>query len=171
MSLWSERQSKQLVYFLADRQQEVVLEGTHSDATTVTSGVPQGTVLGPLLFLVYTNDMPENIPSTTRLFADDSLDYTIIRSKEDQTLLQQDLAKLHEWGHDWLIQFNADKCEVIKITNKRNPIAHDYDIHVTKLQTVKNANYLGVTFSRCRTFHGTYIWTLQQRRLPLASTL
>ena len=57
--------------FLADRQQ-VILEGAHSSATSVTSGVPQGTVLGPLLFLVNINDMPEKISSTTRLFADDS---------------------------------------------------------------------------------------------------
>ena len=91
--------------------------------------------------------MPEKISSTTRLFADDSLVYRIIRSKEDQTLLQQDLDKLQEWEHDWLMQFNADKCEVIRITNKRNPLAHDYDIHGTKLQTVKNAKYLGVTIS------------------------
>ena len=139
--------NKWIADFLADRQQEVVLEGTHSNATNVTSGVPQGTVLGPLLFLVYINDMPEKISSTTRLFADDSLVYRIIRSKEDQTLLQQDLDKLQEWEHDWLMQFNADKCEVIRITNKRNPLAHDYDIHGTKLQTVKNAKYLGVTIS------------------------
>ena len=91
--------------------------------------------------------MPEKISSTTRLFADDSLVYRIIRSKEDLTLLQQDLDKLQEWEHDWLMQFNADKCEVIRITNKRNPLAHDYDIHGTKLQTVKNAKYLGVTIS------------------------
>ena len=129
--------------FLADRQQEVV----HSNATSVTSGVPQGTVLGPLLFLVYINDMPEKISSTTRLFADDSLVYRIIRSKEDQTLLREDLDKLQEWERDWLMQFNADKCEVIRITNKRNPLAHDYHIHRIKLQTVKNAKYLGLTIS------------------------
>ena len=121
--------NKWIADFLTDRQQEVVLEGTHSIATNVTSGVPQGTVLKPLLFLVYINDMPEKISSTTRLFADDSLVYRIIRSKEDQTLLQQDLNKLQEWEHDWLMQFNADKCEVIRITYKRNPLAHDYDIH------------------------------------------
>ena len=107
----------------------------------------QGTVVGPLLFLVYINDMPEKISCTTRLFADDSLVYRTIRSKEKRTLLQQDLAKLQEWEHDWLMQFNADKCEVIRITNKRNPLAHDYDIHGTKLQTVENAKYLGLTIS------------------------
>ena len=99
--------------FLKDRQQEVVLEGTHSSATQVTSGVPQGTVLGPLLFLVYINDMPEGIDSTMRLFADDSLLYRFIRTKEDQSILQEDLRKLELWEHKWQMQFNADKCEVL----------------------------------------------------------
>ena len=133
--------------FLTDRQQEVVLEGVHSKATDVSSGVPQGTVLGPLLFLVYINDMPENISSTTRLFADDALVYRIIRSRKDQTLLQEDLDKLQDWEHKWLMQFNADKCEVIRITNKKRPLTQDYHIHNTKLQTIKDAKYLGSTIS------------------------
>ena len=106
--------------FLRDRQQEVVLEGAHSSPTKVTSGVPQGTVLGPLLLLVYINDMPEGINSTVRLFADDSLVYTIIRSKEDQTILQEDLRKLQEWERKWQMQFNADKCEVLRISNQQS---------------------------------------------------
>ena len=88
--------NKWIADFLADRQQEVVLEGTHSNATKVTSSVPQGTVPGPLLFLVYINARPEKFSSTTRLFAGDSLVYMIIRSKEDQTLPQQDIDKLQE---------------------------------------------------------------------------
>ena len=127
------------------RQQEVVLEGVHSKATEVTSEVPQGTVLGPLLFLVYINDMPEIISSTARLFADDSLIYRIIHTKEDQALLQEDLDKLQKSERDWLMQFNPDKYEVIRITNKRNPLTNKYCIHDTELQTVKNAKYLGVT--------------------------
>ena len=133
--------------FLTHRQQEVVLEGVHSKATEVTSGVPQGTVLGPLLFLVYINDMPETISSTARLFADDSLVYRIICTEEDQALLQKDLDKLHKWERDWLMQFNADKCEVMRITNKRNPLTNKYYIHDTELLTVKDAKYLGVTVS------------------------
>ena len=125
----------------------MVLEGVHSKATEVTSGVPQGTVLGPLLFLVYINDMPEKISSTTRLFAHDSLVYRIIHSKEDQAILQEDLDKLQKWERDWLMQFNPDKCEVVRITNKRNPLTHKYYIHGTQLETLKDAKYLGVTIS------------------------
>ena len=116
----------------------MVLESVHSKATEVTSGVPQRTVLGPLLFPVYINDMPEKISSITRLFADDSLVYRIIRSKEDQAILQE---------RDWLMQFNPDKCEVVRITNKRNPLTHKYYIHGTQLETVKDAKYHGVTIS------------------------
>ena len=126
--------------FLTDRQQEVVLEGVHSKATDVKSGVPQGTVLGPLIFLVYINDMLENISSTTRVFADDALVYRIIRSMKDQTLLQEDPDKLQDLEHKWLMQFNADKCEVIGITNKKRLLTQDY--HNTKLQTVKDEKYL-----------------------------
>ena len=133
--------------FLTHRQQEVVLEGVHSKATDVTSGVPQGTVLGPLLFIVYINDMPEIISSTARLFADGSLVYRILRTEEDQALLQEDLDKLQKWERDWLMQFNPDKREVIRITNKRNPLTNKYCIHATKLLTVKDAKYLGVTVS------------------------
>ena len=104
-------------------------------------------VLGPLLFLVYINDMPETISSTARLFADDSLVYRIIRTEEDQALLQKDLDKLQKWERDWLMQFNPDKCEVIRITNKRNPLTNKYYIHDTELLTVKDAKYLGVTVS------------------------
>ena len=120
----------------------MVLEGVHSKATEVASGVPQGTVLGP-----YINDMPETISSTVRLFADDSLVYRIIRTEEDQALLQKDLDKLQKWERDWLMQFNLDKCEVIRITNKRNPLTNKYYIHDTELLTVKDAKYLGVTVS------------------------
>ena len=123
------------------------VEGVHSKATEVTSGMSQGTVLGPFLFLVYINDMPEKISSTTWLFADDSLVYRIIRSKEDQAILQGNLDKLQKWERDWRMQFNPDKCEVVRITNKRNPLVHKYHIYGTQLQTVKDAKYLGVTIS------------------------
>ena len=111
-------------------------------------------MLGPLLFLVYINVMPEGMDSTMRLFADDSLLYRIIRTKEDQSILQGDLRKLELWErklelweHKWQMQFSADKCEVLRITNKRNPTICNYRVHDQHLQTVKQAKYLGATIS------------------------
>ena len=105
----------------------------------VTSGV----FWGPLLVLVYINDMPEGINLVVRLFADDSLVYRII----DQTILQEELHKLEQWEDKWQMQFNADKCEVIRITNKRNHITDNYSIHGKQLKIVKQAKYLGTTIS------------------------
>ena len=83
--------------FLKERTQRVVVRGTSSKVTAVLSGVPQGTVLGPLLFLVYINDMPLVTTSKIALFADDSYIYRSIKSKEDADMLQADLDKLVIW--------------------------------------------------------------------------
>ena len=90
--------------------EEVVIDGTKSTPSPVSPGVPQGTVLGPLLFLAYINDMPEGIQSTVKLFADDSPLYRKISSKRDCIELQQDLDRLQEWAQKWQMAFNAEKC-------------------------------------------------------------
>ena len=108
--------------FIANRTQQVLVEGHTSSPAPVTSG---GTVLGPLLFLIYINNLPLKVYSTTCLFADDSLLYrriNFIKSPEDALILQEDLDKLQECERDWQMSFNASKCEVIRATRKRNPI-------------------------------------------------
>ena len=134
--------------FSSERTQEVLVEGQHSSSAKVTSGVPQGTVMGPLLFLVFINDQPECVKSTPRLFADDCLLYRPIRSKADSEELQADLHvdKLQKWENNWLMSFNPNKCEVIHITNKRKQLTSDYYIHGKKLVTVPSAKYLGLHF-------------------------
>ena len=72
----------------------MIVEGVASDPALVTSGVPQGTVLGPLLFLIYINDLPSKVNSTARLFADDRLLYRHIKTNDDTTSLQDDLNNL-----------------------------------------------------------------------------
>lgn len=105
-------------YFLSNRKQQLVLEGMKSDKDDVLSGVPQGTVLGPLLFLTYINDMPSHTEYDVRLFADDSLLYREIRNTNDSIQLQEDLNALESWEKKWLMRFNPSKCNIISIPPK-----------------------------------------------------
>ena len=96
--------------FLSNKSQIVVLDGTSSDSVPVTPGVPQGSVLGPALFLLYINDLPDTIDSQVRLFADDTVLYRTIKSDTDHHRLQTDLDKLSDWAMAWGMQFHPDKC-------------------------------------------------------------
>ena len=127
--------------FLSQRTQQVILEGEKSNVANVTSGVPQGTVLGPLLFLIFINDLPECVSSHIRLFADDALLYRTIQSADDIDILEKDLESLQAWERRWLMSFNADKCEVLRVSNKRKNIigSSPYSIHGTPLRTVEEA--------------------------------
>ena len=87
--------------FLTHRTQQVTVEGATSDSVEVLSGVPQGTVLGPLLFLVFINDVPDCVQSKIRLFADDCILYRRIKNQNDCTILQDDLNSLAEWEKKW----------------------------------------------------------------------
>ena len=101
--------------FLSGRSQRVVLDGETSDACPVLSGVPQGSVQGPCLFLMYINDMPENKQSNIRLFADDTIMYLTITNQSDCQDLQRDLLKLEIWEREWLMastQINVRSLEL-----------------------------------------------------------
>ena len=80
----------------------------------MTSGVPQGSVLGPVLFLAYINDLPQDIVSQVRLFADDTAIYLTIESQHDSDCLQRDLDLLQAWESKWDMEFNPSKCQVIR---------------------------------------------------------
>ena len=83
----------------------------------VQSGVPQGSVLGPLLFILYVNDIPDLILSNMRMFADDTKIYSVIRNFDDCLRLQKDLDQLSQWSRIWLLQFNVAKCKIMRIGN------------------------------------------------------
>ena len=87
--------------WLSGRSQRVVLDGQASDPVPVLSGVPQGSVLGPILFLIFINDLPDNIKSSVRLFADDCVLYRNIHSLQDCLILQEDLDTLGLLEADW----------------------------------------------------------------------
>ena len=105
--------------FLFKRVQRVVVDGDVSDYAPVQSGVPQGTVVGPMLFLIFIDDIRDGISSTTRLFADDCLIYREITSREDAQKLEDDIHKLHNWSRQWQMNFNIKKCNIMTITNAR----------------------------------------------------
>ena len=134
--------------FLKNRTQSVVVEGHQSEVLPVLSGVPQGSVLGPSLFLCYINDLPDSLKSRVRLFADDTVVYLTINSIHDSETLQQDLCKLEQWEKTWSMEFNPDKCEVIRISKKRKITNFPYKLHRKELKSTKNAKYLGITISQ-----------------------
>lgn len=141
---------KWIASFLCQRKQRVLLEGILSSEADVVSGVPQGTVLGPLLFLAFINDLPDCIHfSSTKLFADDCLLFRKVSNATDSNLLQQDLSSLEQWESVWQMNFNPSKCNVIRITpNKTKEILEtNYKLHSQILEATSNSKYLGVNFS------------------------
>ena len=110
------------------------------------SGVPQSTVLGPLLFLVYINDLTTGISSNIRLFADDCIIYREIKKDEDHAALQHDLDLLGAWENKWQMKFNKSKCYIMHITNKLKPRLHTYTMGGANLDTVKEHPTLGLQF-------------------------
>ena len=107
--------------FLADRRQRVVVNDSRSSWADVTSGIPQGSVLGPILFIIYINDMPTSVLSSIYLFADDAKVYRSISSNDDPPTLQHDLQQLEKWSERWQLRFNSNKCKVMHL-GRQNPV-------------------------------------------------
>ena len=118
--------------FLCFRQQRVVVNGVKSDWALVVSGVPQGTVLGPLLFSLHINDI--------RLFADDCVCYREIKDIEDTLKLQKDIDRLGIWARKWGMRFQPVKCKIMQLTNKHNKIDASYTLEGTVLEMLKASN-------------------------------
>ena len=153
--------------WLTLRKQRVLLDGESSDYVPVTSGVPQGTVLGPLLFLIYINDIVENISSKIRLFADDCLLYRIITSVHDTTALQKDLDTLTQWASKWQMRYNIDKCSVMRCTRSLHPIVANYSLCGINLDVSDQHTYLGVVLDKSLSWlpHITYVANKATRML------
>ena len=131
--------------FLSDRTQHVSIHGSHSALANVTYVVPQGSVLGPVLFLLYINNITNQILSNIRLFADDSIVYRDIRSPADHQILQTDIQMLTDWSKKWQINFNTSKCHLLTITYKPKPSEFTYTISNQPISRVNSHPYLGVT--------------------------
>ena len=111
--------------YLDCRKQRVVIPGVSSNWSTIEAGVPQGSILGPLLFLLYINDIVDNINSSIRLFADDTTLYIIVDNPvQAADQLNSDLLKIHQWPTKWLVTFNPSKSESVIFSRKRNKPNH-----------------------------------------------
>ena len=135
--------------WLSWRTQQVVLDGQASDPVPVLSGVSQGSVLGLVLYLIFINDLPDNIRSSVRLFADDCVLYRNIHSLQDCLTLQEDLTSLGQWEADWQMKFNVARCHSMRVTRYQHhkQIIFDYSLHNQFLENVHSANYLGITIT------------------------
>ena len=141
--------------YLNDRKQRVVLPGVSSSLTSVKAGVPQGSILGPLLFLLYINDIVEDINSSIRLFADDTSLYIIVDNPfQAAEQLNSDLQKIHRWAAKWLVTFNPGKSESMLLSRKHNkPFHPPVLMDQSQITEVKSHKHLGVIFSNDCTWH------------------
>ena len=131
--------------FLSERSQVVKVNGKASKPAPVISGIPQGSVLGPILFVIYINDLPDEVNSSVFLFADDTKIFNQIKSFGDACMLQQDLDSLECWSQKWLLRFNTDKCHVLTLGKFENIMhTHRYKIYGKELQHVFEEKDLGV---------------------------
>lgn len=101
------------------RKQRVVLNGQNSSWTEVTSGIPQGSVLGPILFTIYINDLPDALENIVKLFADDTKVFALVNNEEDENSLQGHIDKLMNWSATWLLKLNKSKCKHASGTRNR----------------------------------------------------
>jgi len=133
--------------FLTNRQEKVKVSGTLSEWLEVLSGMPQGTVLGPLLFLIYINDLPDVCDNYSKLFlfADDAKIYSYIKYAYDSMCLQHSTNKLHQWAQNWELALNTDKCAVCRY-GRNIAIKSDYYTSDIKLQEVHIVKDISVTF-------------------------
>ena len=143
--------------YLKNRQQRVVLNGQESDWREVLAGVPQGSVLGPLLFLVYINDLPENLRSSTKLFADDtSLFSTVFNVDRSFYDLSSDLSLIEKWAYQWKMSFNPDptkQATEVVFSRKKKPANHaPLLFNSSQVAVVPHQKHLGLYLDRNLTF-------------------
>ncbi len=134
-----------LTAFLTDREQRVMVDGESSEWCAVTSGVPQGSVVGPILFVLHINDLPERVRSRLFLFADDAKLYKRITSEQDAEELQEDLEAMDDWSDESLLYYHPGKCKALRVrTNAQQAIEATYSIANGQIATCTEEKDLGV---------------------------
>ena len=140
--------------YLTQRMQRVVIKGQHSSWGCIEAGVPQGSVLGPLLFLVYINDLVDEVDCAIKLFADDTTLYVTVDDQDACTLsLNTNLDRINKWADTWLVNFNPQKTECMTLSLKRNVASIPVCYNSTPLTDVNQHKHLGVTFNNKLTWN------------------
>ena len=134
--------------YLTGRKQRVVMSNVQSARNFITAGVPQGSILGPLLFLLFINDIVHDIGSSIRLFADDTSLYIIVEDPiVAAELLNADLEKIAEWALKWLVKFNPLKTESLLISRKSNTVHPPVFMQDQQIKEVESHKHFGVILS------------------------
>ena len=129
---------------LQDRKMRTVIRDKGSNWSEVTSGVPQGSVLAPIMFQIYINDMHEGLKSYINMFADDAKLLKVIKSQRDCEELQKDIDKIYEWSLKWKLEFNAKKCHVMELGKSRRRPIWEYKMGKEVIKKSKEEKDLGV---------------------------
>ena len=143
--------------YLSQRKQNVGLKSCFSYLKSIFAGVPQESVLGPLLFLVYINNIAEHLLSLTRLFADDSsLFYSAARIDDIAGIINHDIQLLSNWARQWLVTFNPLKTEAVLFTLKKINILPQLVFDNIPINLVDSHKHLGVTLSSTGQWHSHF---------------
>ena len=135
--------------YLSFRKQKVIIKGKESTLLTINAGVPQGSILGPLLFLIFINDIVLEIGCSIKLFADDTTIYVIIEDKyEGANTLNLNLNKVHQWSEKWLVTFNPQKTECLLISRKSANVHPTLYLNDEPIQEVSTHKHLGLVFNK-----------------------
>ena len=141
--------------YLSGQLQRDVIDGTTSQWAPVTSGVPQGSLLGPLLFIIFINDLPDAAIGDvfTSLYADDTKIYRNINTIDDCMSMLKTLTNMHTWTRHNNIRFNASKCKALTITRKKSPLDFIYKLDNLELERVSTEKDVGVNITNSLTWN------------------
>lgn len=157
--------------YLSDRKQRVMVNGKFSNYKSIKAGVPQGSILGPLLFLIFINDIISDINSIIKLFADDTTIYLVIDNAiTSANIINNDLFKIHTWANQWLVTFNANKTESLLVSKKSTKsVLPRLSMNNTTIQQVTTHKHLGVYINSelSWTTHVESVITQASRRLAV----